>query len=74
MHKKQSRDAMEWLRDYLQDGPQRQTTIEAAAQAVGISTYRLRQAKEKLGALADKDGQAWYWRLPNWRPSHKEEM
>jgi AAA domain-containing protein len=73
MHKQQNRDVMEWLRDELQDGPQRQTTIEAMAKASGISTYRLRQAKEQLGVLANRDGVAWYWRLPNWTPFRKEE-
>ncbi len=67
-HKKQRQNAMEWLRDYLRDGPQHSVTIIAAAQAVGINEKALRKAKEYLGVLAAKEANAWYWRLPKFAP------
>jgi RecA-family ATPase len=67
-HKKQRQNAMEWLRDYLRDGPQPSVTVMAAAQAVGINEKALRRAKEYLGVLAAKDANAWYWRLPKYQP------
>jgi archaellum biogenesis ATPase FlaH len=67
LHKKQRQNAMEWLKDYLRSGPQQSTIILEAAKAVGITDKGLRRAKEALGILATKEGNAWYWRLPKFQ-------
>jgi hypothetical protein len=66
-HKKQRQPAMEWLRDFLHGGPQASQLIATAANAVGINSKALRRAKEALGILATKEGNAWYWRLPKFQ-------
>ena len=60
----QRNNAMQWLKDYLHDGPQASLSILAAAESVGIPERTLRRAKEVLGILASKDNGQWYWRLP----------
>lgn len=67
-HKKQRQNAMEWLRDYLREGPQPSTIVIEAARSVGINEKALRRAKEYLGVLASKDIKIWYWRLPKFQP------
>jgi hypothetical protein len=66
-HHHQRKDAMEWLKDYLRDGPQPSSMVVHAAEAVGISEKTLRRAKEHLHILATKDGNVWFWRLPNFQ-------
>lgn len=66
-HKKQRHNAMEWLRDYLRDGPQESMVIIAASEAVGINEKALRRAKEHLGILATKEANKWFWRLPKYQ-------
>jgi hypothetical protein len=48
--------AGEWLRQYLQDGCETQSTIESAAQRDGVCIATLRRAKFDLGVLTAKDG------------------
>ena len=66
-HHHQRKDAMEWLKDYLRDGPQPSAIVIHAAEAVGISEKTLRRAKDHLHVLATKDGNVWFWRLPKFQ-------
>jgi ketosteroid isomerase-like protein len=67
-HHHQSKDAMEWLRDYLREGPQPADMVIHAADAVGIAERTLKRAKERLHVLSLKDDKVWFWRLPNFQP------
>ena len=58
---------MEWLKDYLREGPQPSAIVIHAAEAVGISEKTLRRAKDHLHVLATKDGNVWFWRLPKFQ-------
>jgi len=67
-------NAAKWLKQALQDGPQPQTLIQTAAEAVGIAERTLNRAKAMLGILSSKshgDGR-WYWRLPDFQPWDRE--
>jgi archaellum biogenesis ATPase FlaH len=66
-HKQQRQNAMEWLRDFLREGPQPTMHILEAAKAVDMTDKAIRKAKEALGILATKEGNAWYWRLPKFQ-------
>ena len=66
-HHHQRKDAMEWLKDYLREGPQPSAIVIHAAEAVGISEKTLRRAKDHLHVLATKDGNVWFWRLPKFQ-------
>ena len=63
-HKKQRQNAMEWLRDFLRDGPKASLIVIEAAKALDMNEKALRRAKELLGVLAMKEGNTWFWRLP----------
>ena len=63
-HKTQRKDAMQWLKDFLRDGPQPAANVTIAADIVGISERTLRRAREHLHVLATKDTGVWFWRLP----------
>lgn len=71
----QRNNAMQWLKDYLHDGPQASQDVIAAAEAVGIAEKTLRRAKEVLGVLAsrEKGNGPWYWRLPKFEPWDRYE-
>jgi hypothetical protein len=64
------RDAAEFLRDLLRNGPMRAKEVYASAKANGISERTLNRAKADLGVLSDKtgqpgkDGQEWHWMMP----------
>ena len=64
----QRKNAMEWLKDYLKEGPQPSEGLMEAAKAVGLSERTLKRAKEHLGILSSKEGGKWYWRLPKFEP------
>lgn len=66
-HHHQRKDAMEWLKDYLRDGPQPSSMVIHAAEAVGIPERTLRRAKEHLHVLAIQEERIWYWRLPKFQ-------
>jgi hypothetical protein len=59
------RFAVEWLRQYLQDGGATQYTIEMNPQREGVCISTLRRAKFDLDVLSAKDGAngPWYWTL-----------
>jgi hypothetical protein len=66
-HKKQRKDAMEWLKDALKSGPQSVSMLRAAAEALNIAPRTLDRAKEALHVLSTKEGTTWYWRLPTFQ-------
>lgn len=68
-HATQRQTAMEWLREYLKQGPQPAELILHEAEAVGIPERTLRRAKEHLRILAAKDREKgiWFWRLPTFQ-------
>ena len=68
------REAKEWLRDFLADGPIAVKKIQAEAKAAGWSWMTLRRAKEALPVVASKNGfqGKWEWRLqdPHSKDAH----
>jgi RecA/RadA recombinase len=59
-------EAVEFLRDFLADGPKEVCAVRKAATAAGVTERTLRRAKDKLGVRNIKsafDG-PWVWRLP----------
>jgi hypothetical protein len=60
------REAVEFLRNELKDGPISQKMIKAGATANGISERTLRRAKSTLGVVTRKMGMkgGWSWELP----------
>jgi hypothetical protein len=63
--------AVEWLGERLQAGPQPTQELKADAVAAGISRRALVQAKMALGVEMSPDGYmgAWQWRLPTPGPT-----
>jgi len=57
-----------WLRSVLEKGPAWAIEVEAWAAAAGISRRTLLRAKADLGALSERRGGAWLWRLPDPAP------
>jgi hypothetical protein len=62
------RQADEWLRDLLADGPMQSREIQAAAREAGLAWRTLERAKHRLRVEAERVGFGatgqWYWRLP----------
>lgn len=59
-------EAMEWLREYLADGPRSARQVRTAAQDAGLSWITVRRAKDALGIRPTKAGfnGGWEWALP----------
>ena len=59
------REAKEWLRNFLADGPVAAKKIQQQAKAAGLSWITVRRAKDALPVIAGKDGfkGGWQWRL-----------
>jgi putative DNA primase/helicase len=59
------REAKEWLKDFLADGPVAVKKIQWEAKAAGLSWITVRRAKEALSVVASKSAFAggWEWRL-----------
>jgi hypothetical protein len=56
------KEATDWLRQQLRDGPVEVKIIQQAAKASGISARTLIRAKAHVGARSDKDGHGgWSW-------------
>jgi RecA/RadA recombinase len=68
----QRKDAMQWLKAYLKDGPQPSLMVIHDAEKAGIHEKTLRRAKEHLGVLATKDDKVWLWRLPSFQKWERE--
>jgi putative DNA primase/helicase len=66
------REAKEWLKDFLADGPVAAKKIQAEAKAAGFSLMTVRRAKEALSVVASKSGYqgAWEWQL---KDSHSKD-
>lgn len=58
------REAQNFLKEVLADGPLPQTEIEAAAQQAGIRPKTLRNARYELGVTSTKSSKQWVWTLP----------
>jgi hypothetical protein len=58
------REAKEWLKDLLADGPVAVKRIQGEAKAAGLSWMTVRRAKEALSAVASKSAYqgGWVWR------------
>ena len=61
-----TREAMDWLADYLGTGPAKAKEVQREAREAGISEKALRTARERLGIKPTKSGfsQGWRWALP----------
>lgn len=58
------REAQNFLKEVLADGPLPLTEIEAAAQQAGIRPKTLRNARYELGVTSTKSSKQWVWALP----------
>jgi hypothetical protein len=60
-------EAIEWLRDRLDDGPRPAKLVKEAAEADGIKARTLDRAKRELDVVATRDGFGgpWVWKLPD---------
>lgn len=64
------KEAMDFLREELADGPKLATEVKEAAEAAGVSTATLRRAKEALEIKAKREAggigesRPWNWHLP----------
>lgn len=61
-----NRDVDDWLKAFLEDGPQKATEIFQAADANGFSKDQVKRAKKRIGAIADRPQNPgpWFWQLP----------
>lgn len=61
-------EPVDWLTEFLANGPRPQTEILAEGQEVGLSEKRLRRAKDHLGVVSRKQGfngdTCWMWFFP----------
>ena len=66
------REAKEWLKVFLADGPVAVKKIQGEAKAAGLSWMTVRRAKEALPVVASKNGYQgkWEWRLED---AHSED-
>ena len=56
--------AIDFLKNYLEDGFKYSTDIYAKGKARGLDRQTLQRAKQDLGIIARKDGRKWVWELP----------
>ena len=61
---KKSEQAEKLIMDCLSDGKCQQQLILKKAQNIGISKRVLDEAKKSLGVKSIKEGNGWYWELP----------
>lgn len=59
-----SERAVDLLRALLDDGPMKQPDIQHEADGAGISIATLKRVKKKLGIVAKRKPDGWYWALP----------
>ena len=61
------KEAKEWLRDFLSDGPKAAKEVQSAGGDAGHTWRTLRRAKDGLRVSSVKDGvtKSWVWRLPH---------
>ena len=58
-------EAIDFLRDYLVDGPESAEKVKTAASASSIASRTLDRAKDKIGVITKKQGKRWFWSLPD---------
>jgi hypothetical protein len=65
-------EAQEFLREALSDGPQPAAEVRQEADSAGIAKRTLDRARQSLGVVAEREGEAgkrgggkWLWRLPS---------
>lgn len=61
-----NRDVDDWLKAFLDDGPQKATEIFQSADANGYSKDQVKRAKKRIGAVADRPQNPgpWFWQMP----------
>ena len=57
-------EAIDFLRDFLKDGPEPAEFVQREAASKSIADRTLDRAKEKAKVDARKKGKKWYWSLP----------
>ncbi len=63
-------DAVEWLRDFLEESPREVSEVRAASKAAGFTRGEIKEAKHELQVKTTSNwspGQpatVWYWSLP----------
>ncbi|WP_372408848.1 AAA family ATPase [Streptomyces luteireticuli] len=63
--RQEKKEATDFLREYLADGPRRSKEVEEEArEAWGIAVRTLKRARQKLGVRAEKIGREWWMALP----------
>lgn len=71
-------EAIQFLREYLKDGPQPASEVESAAKVEGISVATLRRAKKVLGVRSPREGfgpgGTYVWTLDDPRPASMDHM
>jgi hypothetical protein len=60
-------EAIEFLRNELSAGKVRSTQLIEDREQAGISEATLNRAKRKIGAKSEREGNNWYWYLPEER-------
>lgn len=56
--------ALQWLQEFLKNGPRSAGEIEAEGNAAGFSPRTLDRAKKDLNIKSFRENDLWYWRLP----------
>ncbi len=59
------REASEWIREQLANGPVPSNQMIADAKENGIAERTLRRALKEMGGQSKKDGDKWVWCLPD---------
>lgn len=59
------REAVEWIKDQLADGPIPSNKMIVDAKENGYSERTLRRAFKEMGGRSRKEGDKWVWCLPN---------
>ena len=64
----ETRECSQWLSDLLSDGPKPASEVLRGAVDAGYSRFQVKDAKHRVGAVAQKhgfvDGTRWTWQLP----------
>ncbi len=59
------REAVEWIKDQLADGPVSSNEMIVDTKENGYSERTLRRAFKEMGGRSKKDGDKWVWCLPD---------
>lgn len=69
----QLQKAVQFLQEFLKDGPRRSTELDEAEDAQGFSDSTLQRAKKKLEVKAYKVGNEWFSCLPEYLAADSQE-